>query len=166
MTDQPRREPLLVYYLVGLFLGVLFIKSEVASWFRIQEMFRFQAFHMYGVIGSAVTVGALSVLLMKRWGAVTHRGEVIDFTDGDPGHPGKEHVLGGAVFGIGWGLVGACPGPIYALIGAGYTVMLLGLLSAASGAWVYGMLRPRLSHGPLMPLARAGSREPRPEYPA
>ena len=143
------RESLPVYLLLGLFLGVLFIKSEVASWFRIQEMFRFQALHMYGVIGSAVAVGAGSVFLMKRFRTRTVRGETIDFTCGEPNLFGKEHVLGGTVFGLGWGLVGACPGPIYALIGAGYTIMLLGLLSALAGAWIYGLLKPRLPHGPL-----------------
>jgi uncharacterized protein len=149
VKEQKRpRESLIVYFLLGIFLGVVFIKSEVVSWFRIQEMFRFQSFHMYGVIGSAVVVGAASVYLMKRFGARTMKGEVIDFMDGEPDVPGKEHMLGGTVFGLGWGLIGACPGPIYALIGAGYTVMLLGLLSAVMGAWVYGLLRPRLPHGP------------------
>ena len=151
-----KREPLTVYFLLGVFLGVIFIKSEVASWFRIQEMFRFQSFHMYGIIGSAVAVGALSVVLMKRVGTTTVRGEPIDFAEGQPDRPGKEHVFGGTAFGMGWGLVGACPGPIYALIGAGYTVMVAGLASAVAGAWVYGLLRPRLPHGPFGRGAAAG----------
>jgi uncharacterized membrane protein YedE/YeeE len=143
------RQPLVIYFGLGLFLGVIFIQSEVASWYRIQEMFRFQAFHMYGVIGSAVAVGAVSVLLMRRSGARTIRGEKIDYSDGEMDRPGREHILGGTVFGVGWGLLGACPGPIYALIGSGHSVMLVGLLAATMGAWTYGLLKPRLPHGPL-----------------
>jgi uncharacterized membrane protein YedE/YeeE len=104
---------------------------------------------MYGVIGSAVMVGATSVFLMKRFRMKTVLGEAIDFTCGEPDSIGKEHVFGGTVFGVGWGVVGACPGPIYALIGAGHSVMLLGLLSALTGTWVYGLMRPRLPHGTL-----------------
>jgi uncharacterized membrane protein YedE/YeeE len=148
-THPKPRESLVVYFLLGVFLGVVFIKSEVSSWFRIQEMFRFQAFHMYGVIGSAVAVGSLSVFLLKRMHAHTVRGEPIDFSGGEPDVVGSEHVLGGTIFGLGWGLVGACPGPVYALIGAGYGVMLVALLAAMTGAWVYGLLRPRLPHGPM-----------------
>ena len=144
------RESLIVYFLLGLFLGIIFIKSEVASWYRIQEMFRFQAFHMYGVIGSAVAVGAASVTLLKRAGTRTMRGETIDFSDGEMDRSGKEHVLGGTVFGLGWGLLGACPGPIYALVGAGHGVMVVGLLAAIAGAWTYGFLKTRLPHGPLV----------------
>ncbi len=145
--DSPRS--LLVYGLLGCILGVLFIKSEVASWFRIQEMFRFQSFHMYGVIGTAVAVGSISVLVMRRLQVPARDGEPIDFTGCEPDGVGKEHILGGIGFGLGWGLLGACPGPIYSLIGAGYSVMIVALLAAASGAWVYGLLRPRLPHGPL-----------------
>jgi hypothetical protein len=148
-SQVPRRESLLVYFALGVFLGVLFIKSEVASWYRIQEMFRFQSVHMYGVIGSAVGVGSLSVFLMKRLHARTARHQPIDFSGGEPDILGSEHVIGGTIFGLGWGLVGACPGPLYALIGAGYSVLLVGLLAATSGAWVYGLLRPRLPHGPI-----------------
>jgi uncharacterized membrane protein YedE/YeeE len=148
------REPLIVYFLLGIFLGIIFIKSEVGSWYRIQEMFRFQAFHMYGVIASGVATAALSVFLMKRFGVRSAAGGAIDFTAGVSDRPGKEHVLGGTLFGLGWGLVGVCPGPIYALIGAGYSVMLLGLLSAVAGAWFYGLLRPRLPHGPIRAAGR------------
>lgn len=144
---QPQgSERLFVYFLLGTFLGVLFIKSEVASWFRIQEMFRFDAFHMYGVIGCAVGVGALSVHLMKRRGARTVRGEPIAFPSGAEILPRPNHVLGGIAFGLGWGLVGACPGPMFALVGAGIPVLAVGLLAALAGAWTYGLLRPRLPH--------------------
>ena len=158
--ETPRREHLVVYFLLGVFLGVIFIKSEVASWFRIQEMFRFQAFHMYGVIGSAVGVGALSVFLMKRLGARTVRGEAISWPASEERRFGVEHALGGTVFGLGWGFLGACPGPIYALIGAGLGVMVVALLAAVAGAWAYGLLRPRLPHGrPSFP----GGRHPEPQ---
>jgi len=141
-----RSESLVVYALVGVYLGVIFIKSEVASWFRIQEMFRFDAFHMYGVIGTAVAVGVVSVMLMKRSGTRTVRGEPIRFPAGEETRPRKQHVFGGLAFGIGWGLLGACPGPIFALIGSGLPVMIVGLVAATAGAWTYGALRPRLPH--------------------
>lgn len=136
----------MVYFLVGVYLGVIFIKSEVASWFRIQEMFLFESFHMYGVIGGAVGVGMLSVMMMKRARMRTVRGEVIAFPSGAATRPRKHHVYGGIVFGLGWGLIGACPGPLFALIGSGLPIMLVGLLAAVAGAWGYGLLRPHLPH--------------------
>jgi len=144
----PERESgsLVVYFLIGVFLGTIFIKSEVASWFRIQEMFRFQAVHMYGVIGSAVLTGVLTTQLMKMAGARTVRGEEIGWPDPVEGKPAKRHILGGTAFGLGWGLIGACPGPMFALIGAGYWVFAVGLLGAVAGAWTYGLLKPRLPH--------------------
>ena len=146
-APEARPEQLWVYLLVGAYLGLLFIKSEVASWYRIQEMFRFQAFHMYGVIGSAVAVGALSVFLMKRRRLRTIRGDEIDFPDRSLQRPRVQHVFGGTAFGLGWGLLGACPGPMFALIGAGVSVMLVGLTGAVFGAWTYGLLKPKLPHG-------------------
>jgi uncharacterized membrane protein YedE/YeeE len=145
-TETPGRESLVPYFLLGVYLGVIFIKSEVASWFRIQEMFRFQAFHMYGIIGSAVVVAALGVAILKRRGARTALGEDIVFPDESERRPSARHALGGTAFGLGWGLLGACPGPIYALIGSGLPVMVVGLGGAVAGAWVYGWLRPRLPH--------------------
>jgi hypothetical protein len=141
------RESLLVYFGLGIYLGTIFIKSEVVSWFRIQEMFRYQAFHMYGVIGCAVVVGALSLALMKRAGTRTVRGEEIHFPGAEETRSHIEHILGGTAFGLGWGLVGACPGPIFALIGSGLPIMTVALASALAGAWTYGALRPRLPHG-------------------
>ena len=146
-TGKGPGQGLPIYFLLGVFLGVIFVKSEVASWFRIQEMFRFQAFHMYGVIGSAVATGALSLFLMKRAHAHTMRGQAIVFPAQQERQAGVEHALGGTIFGLGWGRLGACPGPIYALMGAGVSVMVVGLLGAVAGAWVYGFLRPRLPHG-------------------
>lgn len=139
-------ESLVVYFLLGIYLGVIFIKSEVASWFRIQEMFFFDAFHMYGVIGGAVGIGALSVFMMKRTSMRTVRGDHIVFPEVEETRPAKNHAYGGLAFGVGWGLLGACPGPIYALIGSGISVMLVGFLAALVGAWTYGLLRPRLPH--------------------
>jgi hypothetical protein len=139
-------ESLLVYFVLGIALGVIFLKSEVASWFRIQEMFRFQAFHMYGVIGGAVGVGALGVALLRRTRARTMRGAPIQFPDAAERRPGARHALGGTIFGLGWGLLGACPGPIYALAGSGLLVMVVALLAAVAGAWVYGLARPSLPH--------------------
>lgn len=139
-------EPLAVYLVLGVVLGTIFIKSEVASWFRIQEMFRFQAVHMYGVIGGAVLVAAVSVALMKRLGIRTAGGRPIRFPTWEETRPRPHHLLGGTIFGLGWGLLGACPGPIYALIGSGLPVMLVGLLAALAGAWTYGLLRPGLPH--------------------
>ncbi len=148
MTEQTlnRHEPGWPYLLLGVYLGVVFLKTEAVSWFRIQEMFRFHAFHMYGIIGGAVSVGALGVFLIKRAGARTLTGRPIVFPTPEDTRPGPQHWIGGTIFGLGWGLLGACPGPIYALIGAGVWVMVVGLLAAMAGAWVYGFLRPRLPH--------------------
>lgn len=145
-AEQSRRESLIPYFLVGCYLGIVFIKSEVASWFRIQEMFRFQAFHMYGVIGGAVLVSAIGTWLLKRKGTRTAFGDEIAFPDESERRPSAQHILGGIAFGLGWGLMGACPGPIYALIGSGLPIMIFALVGALAGAWVYGLLRPRLPH--------------------
>ena len=133
----------LKYALVGIVFGITFTKAEVISWFRIQEMFRLQSFHMYGVIGTAIAVGALSVWIIKKKKARTIYGEPIIF------HPkkfNKGQVIGGLVFGLGWALTGACPGPLFAQIGAGFTVITVVLLSAVAGTWVYGRFRERLPH--------------------
>ena len=145
-AEVGRGESLVVYFLLGAVLGVIFLKSEVASWFRIQEMFRFQALHMYGVIGGAVGVGAAGVALLRRSGAPSIRGEPIQYPDANERRPGVRHLGGGTCFGLGWGLLGACPGPIYALLGSGVAVMLVALGAALAGAWVYGLVRPALPH--------------------
>ena len=144
--EQGIRLPgLLVYVLLGTFFGVVLVKSEVISWFRIQEMFRFQSFHMYGVIGSAVAVAALSVWLIKTLRVKTLGGEEIRMPPKQWG-TGTRYWVGGTLFGLGWALTGACPGPLFALLGAGVGVILFAILSAVTGAWVYGALRPRLPH--------------------
>jgi uncharacterized membrane protein YedE/YeeE len=133
----------LKYMLAGLAFGVLFVKAEVISWFRVQEMFRLQSFHMFGVIGSAVVVGMISVWLIKRFNVKTIGGDKIAFTDKKFN---KGQVYGGLLFGLGWGLAGACPGPLFAQIGMGATVVAVPLISAIAGTWVYGRFRDRLPH--------------------
>ena len=131
------------YLVAGILFGILLVKAEVISWFRIQEMFRLQSFHMYGVIGSAVVVGAISVWLIKKFNVKTIHGETIEL------HPkkfNKGQVIGGLIFGFGWAITGACPGPLFALIGNGATVVIVVLLSAVAGTWVYGLLRDKLPH--------------------
>jgi len=131
------------YLIVGILFGIVFIKAEIISWFRIQEMFRLQSFHMYGIIGSAVVVGMISVWSIKRFNIKTIYGETITFT---PKKFNKGQVYGGLVFGLGWGLTGACPGPLFVQIGNGATVVSIVLLSAIAGTWVYGKLRDSLPH--------------------
>ncbi|RQP13710.1 MAG: transporter [Chryseobacterium sp.] len=131
------------YLIVGILFGVVFVKAEVISWFRIQEMFRFQSFHMYGVIGSAVLTGVLSVAAIKKFKIKTIYGEQIKLS---PKSFNKGQIYGGLIFGLGWAMTGACPGPMYAQVGTGATVVLVTLLSAIAGTWVYGRFRDRLPH--------------------
>lgn len=131
------------YLIVGILFGTVFIKSEVVSWFRIQEMFRFQSFHMFGIIGSAVMVAAFSVWIIKKYNIKTLSGEKILFT---PKKFNQGQIWGGLIFGLGWGLTGACPGPLFAQIGMGATVVIIVLLSAIAGTWVYGRFRNKLPH--------------------
>ena len=136
----------LLYVSVGVLLGVVFVKSEVLSWYRIQEMFRFQSAHMYLVIASAVAVATLSIQLLRWRGLRTLDGEPIVVQPKEITPRGARYWLGGTVFGLGWGLLGACPGPIFALIGAGVTSMSVALLSASAGTWLYGAVQSRLPH--------------------
>jgi len=136
---------LLTYAVIGTLFGILFTKAEVISWFRIQEMFRFQSFHMYGIIGSAVVVAAGSIFTIKRFGVRTLSGDPIVIPT-KPMGTGTRYWLGGTIFGLGWALTGACPGPLFALIGSGTSVIVVTLVSAVAGTWLYGYLRPRLPH--------------------
>lgn len=141
------RTPLLgylSYLLAGTVFGFVLVKAEVISWYRIQEMFRFGSLHMYGVIGSAVLVGALSVGLIKRFQVRTFAGAEITLSPKAPTY--RRYLLGGTVFGLGWALTGACPGPIAALIGGGQTVFVVVLASAVAGTYTYGLLQKRLPH--------------------
>lgn len=133
----------LKYVAVGLVFGIVFVKAELVSWFRIQEMFRFQSFHMFGVIGSAVVVGIISVFLIKKLKIKTIYGEEVVF------HPkkfNKGQIIGGLIFGFGWAMTGACPGPLFAQIASGFPVVVVVLLSAIAGTWIYGYFRERLPH--------------------
>lgn len=133
------------YALLGTLFGTVLTKSEVISWFRIQEMFRFQSFHMYGIIGSAVATGALSVFVIKKLGMKSRTGQPMELAPKVLGG-GVRYAVGGTIFGIGWGLAGACPGPIFALIGNGFSVLVVVLLSALLGTRTYAALRTRLPH--------------------
>ncbi len=133
----------LKYLVAGSLFGIILVKAEVISWFRIQEMFRLQSFHMFGVIGSAVVVGMLSVLLIKKFKIKTIYGEPIEIPKKTFN---KGQIYGGLIFGFGWALTGACPGPLFAQIGTGATVILVTLFSAIAGTWVYGLLRDKLPH--------------------
>ena len=132
---------LLKYLIIGIVFGIIFTKAEIISWFRIQEMFRLHSFFMYGVIGSAVVVGVISVQIIKRFNIKTIKGEIINIPDKKFT---KGQVIGGFIFGLGWALTGACPGPLFAQIGAGFSVIVVTLLSAIAGTWVYGKFANKL----------------------
>lgn len=131
------------YLIMGVLFGIIFVKAEIISWFRIQEMFRFDSFHMYGVIGSAVFTGMLSVYLIKRYNIKTLDGEEIIFT---PKRFDKGTVIGSLIFGFGWAITGACPGPLFAQIGSGFMVVIVTLFSAILGTWTYGYFKDKLPH--------------------
>jgi uncharacterized membrane protein YedE/YeeE len=132
----------LKYLIVGTIFGIVFVKAEIISWFRIQEMFRMHSFHMYGVIGTAVVVGLISVTLIKVFKIKTVNGEEVKFT---PKQFSPGQIFGGLIFGLGWALTGACPGPLFAQIGSGFVVVAVTLLSAIAGTWVYGWMREKFN---------------------
>ena len=136
---------LIPYFLLGGVFGFVIIEAEVVSWFRIQEMFRFDAFHMYGIIGAAVVTAAISLLTIKRLGLRGADGTPLGLPPKTVG-TGVRYLAGGTMFGLGWALTGACPGPLVALVGAGAPVMIVAILSALAGTWTYGSLRQRLPH--------------------
>jgi len=151
-TEQPTGQrqkqagfALLVYFLLGIGFGIVLTKSEVLSWFRIQEMFRFQSPRMYEIIALAVAVAATSVASIKKLGLKTISGDPIMIPPKSLGY-GARYAVGGTIFGLGWAFTGACPGPLFALVGAGVTVMLVAIGSALAGTWLYGFLRPKLPH--------------------
>ncbi|GAA3776174.1 DUF6691 family protein [Flavobacterium ginsengiterrae] len=133
----------LKYLIVGIFFGIVFVKAEIISWFRIQEMFNLESFHMYGVIGCAVFVGLISVQLIKKFNIKTLDGEKIEI---QPKTFNKGQIYGGLLFGFGWAITGACPGPLFAQIGTGATVIIVTLLSAIAGTWFYGLIKDKLPH--------------------
>jgi len=136
---------LFAYFVIGGAFGAVLLESEVISWFRIQEMFRFEAFHMFGIIGSAVLVAGASLEIVKRLEIRDAEGVPLRLPPKTLGR-GIRYVVGGALFGVGWALTGACPGPLVALVGAGVPVMVVAIASALAGTWMYGYLRPRLPH--------------------
>ena len=133
------------YLLIGTAFGFVLVKSEVVSWFRIQEMFRFDSIHMYGIIGLAVIVGIISVQVIKRKNMKDVYGNPITIPPKDPKQVTR-YIVGGSIFGLGWALLGACPGPMFALLGSGLTIMVIPILSAIAGTYAYGMLRDKLPH--------------------
>ena len=135
---------LLRFLLVGILFGIVMTKSEAVSWFRIQEMFRFQSFHMYGIIGVAVVVGAIMHMLIKKGGVKDFYGETIRFIDKPKTYIAS--IIGGTIFGLGWALTGACPGPLYVLLGQGNLIIIVVIASALLGALTYGALRNKLPH--------------------
>ena len=136
---------LALYLALGALFGIVLTKAQVISWFRIQEMFRFQSFHMFGIIGSAIVTAAISLQLIRRLGVRAADGTPITIPPKVMG-AGTRYWLGGSLFGLGWALVGACPGPLFALVGSGVSVLLVTIVSAVAGTWAYGALRPRLPH--------------------
>lgn len=133
------------YFAVGVLFGLVLVKAEVVSWFRIQEMFRFHAFHMYGIILSAVVVAGLALEALERLRVHARDGSALALAPKVMGG-GYRYWIGGTIFGLGWALTGACPGPLFALLGSGVTVIAVTILAALAGTWLYGALRPRLPH--------------------
>ncbi len=131
------------YMIVGIIFGIVFVKAEIISWFRIQEMFRLQSFHMYGVIGTAVVVGLISVQIIKRFKIKTLSGETVVIPNKTFD---KGQIYGGLIFGLGWAITGACPGPLFAQIGSGFLAVGVTFASALAGTWLYGALRNKLPH--------------------
>lgn len=134
----------LKFLVLGVFFGIIMAKSEAMSWFRIQEMFRFQSFHMYGIIGTAVVLGAIGVALIKRFKVKDINGNVIQYADKEPGV--AKGLVGGSLFGMGWAVTGACPGPIVVNFGYGYWPFAVVFVSAVLGTYAYGLLRDKLPH--------------------
>ena len=132
------------FFTVGILFGIIMTKSEAISWFRIHEMFRFESFHMYGIIGVAIMVSAPMLFLMKRGKMKTLLGTFVDYTPMKLNIP--RHLIAGSIFGLGWALAGSCPGPMYVLFGHGYWIFALVILSAILGTFVYGLVKDKLPH--------------------
>ncbi len=135
---------LIKYLFVGILFGIVMTKSEAISWFRIQEMFRFESFHMYGIIGTAVIFGIIVIGIFKRFQIQTIEGNDLKLNAKDKSIP--RYLLGGIIFGLGWAMTGACPGPMFTLLGHGIWSILLVIVSAILGTYFYGVLRSRLPH--------------------
>ena len=133
-----------IYIVLGVIFGITMYKAETASWFRIVEMFQFQSFHMYGFIGSALFIGviAMQIIIRKKAKDVTGTPIVIQPKEKSV----KRYLFGGISFGLGWALIGACPGPLFVLLGAGTYAMIIVILAALTGTWLYGILKEKLPH--------------------
>ncbi|MBC8985300.1 YeeE/YedE family protein [Pedobacter sp. N36a] len=132
------------FIITGLIFGVIMAKSEAISWYRIQEMFRFQSFHMYGIIGTAVVIGLIAVYVIKKFKLKDTQGDQIIFHDKDKSW--ARYLIGGSIFGLGWALTGACPGPMFVNIGYGYWAMGIVVLGALMGTYLYGVIKNKLPH--------------------
>ena len=132
------------FFLVGIFFGIVLVKSEAVSWYRIFEMFKFQSFHMYGIIGTAVITGLLLISISKKRQLKTTEGVYLRVPKKDKGF--KRYLIGGSIFGLGWALCGACPGPMYILVGTGVFSMLIVIGAALLGTYTYGVLKDKLPH--------------------
>ncbi|WP_276496222.1 DUF6691 family protein [Pontibacter litorisediminis] len=132
------------FILAGVLFGIVMSKSEAISWYRIQEMFRFQSFHMYGIIGTAVVLGVLITYVIKKYKLRDIQGNPIVFTPKEKSVP--RYLLGGIIFGLGWALTGACPGPLFVNLGHGYWAFLLAVFGAVAGTYTYGLLKDKLPH--------------------
>ena len=134
----------LMYLFIGILFGITMFKSEAASWFRIYEMFKFESFHMYGIIGSALAIGIIVVQMIKRFKIKSFYGEEINFNTKEKTL--SRYIIGGIIFGLGWALAGACPGPMFTLIGVGYFPIIIVIISSIIGTFIYGLLRDKLPH--------------------
>ncbi|EOR96701.1 hypothetical protein ADIARSV_0124 [Arcticibacter svalbardensis MN12-7] len=134
----------LKFIIAGILFGVIMSKSEAISWYRIQEMFRFQSFHMYGIIGTAVIIGTVAVFLIKKFKIKDTEGNQIVFQDKQKSWP--RYIIGGSIFGLGWALTGACPGPMFVNIGYGYWSMLIVIFGSLLGTYLYGVIKDKLPH--------------------
>ena len=134
----------LIYLLIGILFGITMFKSEAASWFRIYEMFKFESFHMYGIIGSALLLGILVIQSIKRFEIKSFYSEKIVFTPKAKSF--SRYLIGGIIFGLGWALAGACPGPMFTLVGAGYLPILVVIAGAMVGTFVYGIVKDKIPH--------------------
>jgi uncharacterized membrane protein YedE/YeeE len=134
----------IAFFAVGIFFGIVMTKSEAISWFRIHEMFRFESIHMYGIIGTAVILGAGIIFAMKKLKIKTLTGNLVNYTPMELRIP--RHLLAGTAFGLGWAVTGCCPGPMYVLIGQGYWIIILVMLSAILGTYTYGVVKDKLPH--------------------
>jgi len=132
------------YILAGILFGIVMTKSEAVSWYRIQEMFRFQSFHMYGIIGTAVVLGVISVWLIKKFKLKDTDGMPVVFKDKERSYP--RYIIGGIIFGLGWALTGACPGPMFVNLGYGYLAMAVVIVGALLGTYLYGVIKDKLPH--------------------